>query len=229
MKLSLIFLTMFLCHFLLPCNGQNVLYNNVRIGLDAPALGVNILGNWPAINGSWVRGYSISNHNDSDRFVYFGTYGNILDGVTTAHYSFIGKTYINPFVTFLPNGNVGIGTNTPNVKLSVKGMIRAQEIKVEAANWPDYVFRPGHELMSLNDLEMYISQNHHLPGIPSAREIERNGVLVSDMIKKLLKKNEELTLHLIDRNKQIEKQGKVLDDLSFRIQVLEKSLRPINP
>ena len=78
--------------------------------------------------------------------------------------------------------------------------------------------------MNLKDLEEYIIRNGHLPEIPTAREIEENGVLVSEMINKLLKKNEELTLHLIEKNKQIEKQEDILENLSERLKNLERKI-----
>ncbi|WP_343533830.1 hypothetical protein [Pedobacter sp.] len=52
------------------------------------------------------------------------------------------------------DGNVGIGTDIPQEKLSVNGKIRAKEIKVEAANWPDYVFKPEYQLNTLPELEL---------------------------------------------------------------------------
>ncbi|MDQ0638306.1 hypothetical protein QF042_001871 [Pedobacter sp. W3I1] len=101
------------------------------------------------------------------------------------------------------NGNVGIGTSTPNEKLAVNGKIRAREIKVEAANWPDYVFEKKYQIASLGELEKYIKINKHLPEMPGAKEVESNGVELGDLVKKLLKNQEELTLHLIAQEKTI--------------------------
>ena len=96
------------------------------------------------------------------------------------------------------NGNIGVGTTTPAEKLSVNGKIRAHEIKVETSNWPDYVFEPSYNRPSLSELETFIKVNKHLPEIPSAKEVEENGVSLGEMNAKLLKKIEELTLHLIE-------------------------------
>ena len=194
-------------------HGQNVTYNNVRIGLDAPSLGVNVLTNWPTINSGWVRGFSISNQNDSDRFIYFGAFGNVLDGISKINYSFIGKTYTNPYMTFLPNGNVGIGTVSPNVKLAVNGLIRAREIKVEITNWPDYVFGPGYRRMPLEEVELFILEHGHLPEIPSASKVEKNGLSVGEMNVLLLKKIEELTLEVIENRQLINLQNQRIDRL----------------
>ncbi|MDF2859374.1 MAG: hypothetical protein K0Q87_5225, partial [Neobacillus sp.] len=81
-----------------------------------------------------------------------------------------------------------------------------EEIKVTttSADWPDYVFEEGYKLNSLKDLEAFIKANKHLPDMPTANEVEVNGVQLGEMVKKLLKNNEELTLHVISLQKQIE-------------------------
>jgi hypothetical protein len=101
-------------------------------------------------------------------------------------------------------GNVGIGTNTPKEKLSVNGKIRAHEVKVETANWPDYVFSPSYKLPDLKETEKFIKANNHLPDIPSAAEVEKEGVNLGEMNARLLKKIEELTLYLIELKKDNE-------------------------
>lgn len=107
----------------------------------------------------------------------------------------------------LSNGNVGIGTATPNEKLSVNGMIRSKEVKVEVANWPDYVFEKSYTLPTLPGIEKFIHEKGHLPGIPTAAEVNQNGIELGEMNKKLLQKIEELTLHLIEQNKMIKTQN----------------------
>jgi hypothetical protein len=97
-------------------------------------------------------------------------------------------------------GNIGIGTTIPSEKLSVNGKIRAQEIKVENTNWPDYVFDETYQLTTLQETEKYIKEEGHLPGIPSAAEVKANGIDLGEMNAKLLQKIEELTLHLIERD-----------------------------
>jgi hypothetical protein len=101
------------------------------------------------------------------------------------------------------NGFVGIGTTSPREALSVNGNIRAKEIKVEATNWPDYVFGKNYRLSSLAEIEKHIQEKGHLPGIPSAKEVESTGIDLGDMNAKLLKKIEELTLYLIQYGKEM--------------------------
>ncbi|MFD2581629.1 hypothetical protein ACFSR6_03945 [Pedobacter vanadiisoli] len=110
---------------------------------------------------------------------------------------------IRPIQTSDHDGNMAINmaSTDANYKLSVNGKIRTKEVKVEAANWPDYVFEEGYDLGTLKGLESYIKVNKHLPGIPSAKEIEANGIAVSEMLKLQQQKIEELTLHLIEKDK----------------------------
>lgn len=107
------------------------------------------------------------------------------------------------------SGKMSIGTDTPsdNHELDVVGSIRSQEVVVEIASGsgPDYVFEEDYELRTLKDTEAYIQENKHLPEIPPASEMEEKGIALSEMNMKLLKKIEELTLHLIEQNKEIER------------------------
>jgi len=113
-------------------------------------------------------------------------------------------------MTIGKTGKVGIGTIPPNhgsaYLLYVSGGIATRDVKVTAnPNWPDYVFEKDYSLMSIYELEQYIKHNKHLPEIPSAKEIEKNeGYEIGDMVAKLVKKNEELTLYIIEQQKQID-------------------------
>ena len=113
----------------------------------------------------------------------------------------------------LMQGKVGIGTLNPSDKLSVNGNIRAREIKVENGNWPDYVFEPSYKSASLMDIEQFIKENKHLPDIPSAKDVQKDGVNLGEMNAKLLKKIEEMTLYLIEQHKRLDKLQAEIDDL----------------
>ncbi len=94
---------------------------------------------------------------------------------------------------------VGIGTITPDAKLTVKGNIHAEEVKVDlSVPGPDYVFKEGYDLKSLVEIKKYIQEHGHLPNIPSAQEMKENGIRLGEMNMKLLEKIEELTLYVLE-------------------------------
>ncbi|MFC4739769.1 hypothetical protein ACFO3U_07145 [Flavobacterium ponti] len=107
-----------------------------------------------------------------------------------------------------PNSFVGIGTTSftdgsETYHLSVKGKVRAEEVKVYNT-WADYVFNNDYNLKPLSEVESFIKDNGHLPNVPSASEIEEKGLMLGDMTKIQQEKIEELTLYLIKQNKEIE-------------------------
>jgi hypothetical protein len=104
-------------------------------------------------------------------------------------------------------GNVGIGTTNiagTDYKLYVDQGIRTRKVKVDMDTWADYVFDKSYKLIKLSDLEKFIEQHKHLPDIPSAKEVEQNGLNLGENQALLLKKIEELTLYIIELNKRIE-------------------------
>ncbi|MET3018379.1 THO complex subunit 5 [Flavobacterium hydatis] len=135
-----------------------------------------------------------------------------------------------------PNGNVGISTTKPDEKLTVNGKIHAKEIKIDLDfPAPDYVFTNDYKLKSLQEVEEFIKQNSHLPEIPSAKEIEKNGLMLAEMNMSLLKKIEELTLYSIEQNKnnldlkqkveKLEKENEGFKSLSERLSKIENQLK----
>ncbi len=105
------------------------------------------------------------------------------------------------------SGDVNIGTqHKDGFKVSVNGKMVAEELLVELSDdWPDYVFEKSYDLLSMDELEKSISENGHLPGIPSAKDIEENGgIMLGEMQRLMMEKIEELTLHLIRQQKEID-------------------------
>jgi hypothetical protein len=122
------------------------------------------------------------------------------------------------------NGNVGIGSSSPSEKLTVNGTIYGKEVKVDlSVPGPDYVFEKDYSLTSLDELKSYIEANKHLPEVPSAKEMEQNGINVGEMEMLLLKKIEELTLHLIQQNLRITEQTTIIEQLRAEVNTLKNS------
>ncbi|SHN37603.1 hypothetical protein [Mucilaginibacter sp. OK098] len=123
------------------------------------------------------------------------------------------------------DGNVGIATtDTKGYTFAVNGTAIATSMTVKAyANWPDFVFKPTYKLPTLTEVKTYIDQNHHLPDVPSAAEVEKNGLNLGEMNKVLVKKVEELTLYLIEKDKQLSEQQDQINQIKNQ---LEKEAAP---
>jgi hypothetical protein len=107
-------------------------------------------------------------------------------------------------------------------KLAVDGKVIAEEVTVQLSQeWPDYVFDEKYDRATLHQLENFIKKNQRLPEMPSANEVNKNGVNVGDMQAKLLQKIEELTLYMIDQNKEVAALRNENEALKKRVAVLE--------
>jgi hypothetical protein len=176
---------------------------NVGIGTIAPAAKLHIAGNTRMVSSGEVL--RIDGTNPTINFYNNGSYKSFLQHTSSGLYMGVNDGNIRLDVT---NGQVAIGpvvAGATAYKLAVNGKIIAEELKVKlSGSWPDYVFEKKYALRTLPDLEKFIEENNHLPNIPSAEEVEKYGMEVGDMQKRMMEKIEELTLYVIDLQKQIE-------------------------
>lgn len=173
---------------LLNLGGESQIWVKAAIGADVGIFKVSSF-----LAGSLELG-SVNDDNLNDNGGIVTIYNVIRDNAHT----YIGNLNVI-------DGNVGIGTDLPSEKLSVNGKIRAKEIKVEATNWPDYVFEQGYQVGKLEELESYVKAHKHLPDMPSAKQIAANGLELGEMVRLQQQKIEELTLHLIEKDKALKK------------------------
>lgn len=120
--------------------------------------------------------------------------------------SFIVRTNGANRMYVSPTGQFSFGTATPatGYMISVNGKVMAEEVKVQLSqNWPDYVFSTKYKLMNFNELREFIATNNHLPNIPSAKEIEKSGLEIGEMQRRMMEKIEELTLYVLQLEDKI--------------------------
>jgi hypothetical protein len=179
------------------------------ISKPRPGYGIALYG-----EGGYMGTYAFANATNYTGYAYgvyaaatgtsgtrIGLYGYAYGGTTNwAGYFSSGSVYMANDL------RIGTQQQATGYSVSVNGKIACTEVLVQApASWPDYVFKKDYKLSGLPELERSIQLNNHLPGIPSADEVKTNGFQLGDMQKKLLEKVEELTLYMIDQDKQINK------------------------
>ena len=120
-----------------------------------------------------------------------------------SHYSFWKKILDTENIQY-NDGKVSINTERIDKELNVNGTILAKELILESDNWSDFVFENDYPLRSLKELRQFILKNGKLPEMPSAAEITKDGICMSQMQIRLLQKIEELTLYLIQQDQRIE-------------------------
>jgi hypothetical protein len=185
---------------------------NVGIGNANPDVKLDVVGVLKSYDHI-ISGYSptlILDRNTSDGGYTQGIQTRLVDG--TANW-FFGNVYSDIFV--ISTGNYSgprefILDRYGNA--TVKGIVTAKDFVTNPTVTANHVFSDQYKLQQISDLESFIQKNNHLPEIPSAKEMQETGLLIGDFQMKLLKKIEELTLYIIDQNKEIEKLKKTIYD-----------------
>lgn len=182
--------------------------NNIAIGNRAGEKNSDLSNNSSSASSLFIGGQtkSAADNQTNQIVIGYGAIGNGSNTVTLGNND-IAKTILK--------GKVGIGiTNiSTDALLTVNGIIHAKEIKVSLDNLADYVFSPEYKLMPLFEVERFVKNNHHLPEIPSAADVKENGLSMGEMQNKLLQKIEELTLYVIEQQKQIDAQNKIIKEI----------------
>lgn len=186
-------------------------------GIDNPNHGPTVmLGSYDSGTSGTHKHWSIGTSGRESTFLDIGYSVNDLNPHAGIR-NYNGST----IMTLLNTGNVGIGTTQPDAKLTVKGKIHAEEVKVDLnVPGPDYVFEKDYDLKSLEEVEKFVSEKKHLPEIPSAKEMKEEGISMGEMQMKLLQKIEELTLYSIEQNKKLAAQN-------TRVELLEKAIEEL--
>jgi hypothetical protein len=151
------------------------------------------------------------------------------DGLNRVVFQSLGQAYYlasleqKPLLMQTEGGKIAIGTHYPdaNATLTVKGSIASREVNVFTAAGADFVFEPDYKLPSLNEIERYVKQNKHLPDVPAAKEMIAKGVDLGTLNITLLQKVEELTLYLIEKDKQLFSQQQQIDALKAEMRNLQ--------
>ena len=197
--------------FVVRTNGTDRLwvkpYGFVGIGIDNPIVPLHIAGSFTLRDPNPVIRMETSTSNPIGFIQTIGDDIQIGTYATNDLGSFIIRTNGSNRIYVHNNGNVSIGTSVvaTGFRVSINGKLMCEELQVKLQNtWPDYVFNSGYKLKSIYTLENYINNNRHLPGIPSAKEMDEKGIGVGEMQRLQMEKIEELTLYIIQLKKEID-------------------------
>jgi len=220
---------------------------NVAIGNVTPTAQLHTTGS--------VRFAGLTNDNTQTRVLVSDANGNlsyrdaatlgggstadvwVMDGNTVSNNKSIGTTNQHALNIITNNesrifvaadGNVGIGTTNvtdPDYRLSVQGNVRVRKIRVDQNQWADYVFESDYPLRPLEEVEAFINKNKHLPEVPTAKDVAREGIDLGDNQVLLLKKIEELTLYLLQQNKEIASLKQTVEQQQQQIEALKKQAK----
>jgi len=168
----------------------------------------------------WISRYAIA-VDATEMRVNVGDEGGASDRFVIGYTS--NNTW-NPNIFMSATGYVGINTSdNKGYRLAVNGDAIFTKVVVKPyGNWPDYVFHASYRLRPLSEVEQFIQQHHHLPDVPAAEEVEKDGQDLGNNQAILLKKVEELTLYLIEQNKKLEQLDASVKELKKENELLKK-------
>ncbi len=207
-----------------PVTGAANFTNRIGISMDNPMALLHINGFDSNVDAMRIDDNNplIQLQNNSVDKAYLQVDGNDMV-IATNFINTGGKVIMRTNNTdrfFVDNaGNVSIGGTPPppGYRLAVKGKIAATDFNVVASgSWPDYVFADDYKLRTLEETEAFIKINKHLPNIPAAAVVDKEGFALGEMQKKMMEKIEELTLYLIEANKSIQRQQQEINELKKR-------------
>jgi len=191
----------------------------VGIGIEQPTERLHVNGNQIITGDITVDGLSYL----SGIILYnTGAISNVdhITGVSHLRLSADNNGGTDVFIN--TDGNVGIGTISPTEALTVNGTVKCKEVHVtENVPASDFVFEDNYSLMSITDLETFVTENHHLPEVPSAADFSTNGYNLNEMDDLLLRKVEELVLYTIAAEKERRKLHSRIDELEKENQLLK--------
>jgi hypothetical protein len=222
----------YLTQFTMNVNGNvGIMNNNPQQALDVAGIiavrGRKVINTSGSTDGSDIYINSRVIRNESNGLAD-GMYINYdATGGAAAHLRFYANGQTERMRIDAATGNVGIGTQSPDAKLAVKGTVHSQAVVVDLNGGiaPDYVFETGYNLPSLETVKSYIGKHHHLPEVPSAKQMESKGINVAEMNLLLLKKVEELTVYLINQEEPNKAQQEMIDALKKEVTTLKDHLK----
>lgn len=191
-------------------NGTGAYFTPTGMGIStsAPDSKVHIIGGQDAGLGTSTNGYLMLGLANSTN-VILDNNEILARNNSAAADLFIQNDAGNVILCAAEQGAVGIGINSgasipTGYLLAVDGKIISEELKVQlSGSWPDYVFKEDYKLKSFDHLRAFIKEKNHLPNIPPAAEVEKNGIEVGDMQKRMMEKIEELTLYILELESRI--------------------------